>query len=93
MRKLVEGDLREECLRCLRRSISICALELEEAEGGDKIKWANCLAKQVSALVSLTRVMGRPEAEEDLATFLAKLRRRLPKKFRGMVDESWEKRK
>lgn len=68
-------------------------MELEESEGSDKIKWANCLAKQVSALVSLTRVMGRPEAEEDLATFLAGLRKRLPKKFRGLVDEYWETRK
>ncbi|RLI32771.1 hypothetical protein DRO56_02980 [Candidatus Bathyarchaeota archaeon] len=93
MEGLSEGDLRRECLRCLRRSISICARELEETEGEEKIKWANCLAKQVSALVSLTRVMGRTEAEEDLATFLARLRRRLPKKFRGLVDASWERRR
>ena len=85
-------DLYAKALQYLEESIDLCVLQLRSSKlkGRAKQRWAHCLAQQVAALVNLRKVAGEGD-EEDMALFLAKVRERLPKKYRRMVSVSVSK--
>lgn len=74
--------LRLASVAYLKESILLCVSQLRNSRvrGGTKIKWAHCLAQQIAALVNLTKGMGL-EGDEDLAVWLAEVRKKIPKKY------------
>jgi len=78
----VAEGLRLASVGYLKESIMLCVSQLRNSKvhGKTKIKWAHCLAQQIAALVNLTKGMGL-EDDEDLAAWLAEVKKKIPKKY------------
>jgi len=79
--------LRRASVGYLRESITLCVEQLRRprVHGKTKIRWAHCLAQQIAALVNLTKTMG-PKEEEKLVVWLSDLKKKVPKKYRGLIE-------
>jgi hypothetical protein len=73
----------------LKRSIefTVGQLNARKVRGEMKLRWSRSLVRQVEALVkvveALNKVGGKPKVELDLASYLAMVESKVPKRFVG----------